>query len=85
MASADTKPVEINEFTAKGFLQPGEQILCAVIMGPDLDDPGETVLHMRSYLPAVQWLRALPRETRLMIIDHQERLLREFRAILEVQ
>ena len=80
--SANAKPVKIHEFTAEEFLQPDEHILCAVILGPDRDEPGRKVLHMRAHAAAIELLRALPLETRTMIVEHQERLLREFRMMV---
>jgi hypothetical protein len=82
MTTADTKLVDLQEFTADGFLQPGEHILCAIIIGPDLDDPERKKLHMRSYAAALEVLRAMPRETRQMIMEHQDRLLAEFRKLV---
>ena len=86
MNSAENKPVKIHEFMASAmgsFLAQGEHMMCAVILGPDLDDPNRHTLHLRANATVVDLLRAMPRETRTMIIEHQERLLREFRSMLE--
>jgi hypothetical protein len=81
--SANGKPVKIHEFSAGTFLQPGEHILCAIIIGPDRDDPEHKILHMRTHAVAVEMLRLLTPETRKMILEHQERLIREFTAMVE--
>lgn len=83
MSAAD-KPVKIHEFTAESFLQPGEHILAAIVIGPDRDEPHHHVLHLRANAPAVELLRAMPRETVQMILEHQDRLLSEFRKMLVV-
>lgn len=79
MTTADSKPVKIHEFTATELLQPGEHILCAIIIGPDLDDPGEKTLHMRCLSAAIEEIRKLPDPTRKMIMEHFDRLMAEFR------
>jgi hypothetical protein len=75
--------VKIHEFSAGALLQPDEHILCAIIIGPDRDDHERKTLHMRTHAAAVEMLRLLPPETRKMILEHQERLIREFNAMVE--
>lgn len=84
MSAADSKPVKIHEFVANSFTEPGEHILCAVILGPDRDDSTRHTLHLRANASAIELLRAMPPETRRMIVEHQERLLPEFRNLLRV-
>jgi hypothetical protein len=81
MTKADSKPVLIHEFTADQLTCPGEHILCAIIIGPgpDRDDPERKTLHMRCVAATLEILRVLPPETRQMIMEHQDRLLAEFR------
>ena len=83
MKAAD-KPVKIHEFTAESWswLQPGEHVLFAVILGPDFDDPSRHTLHLRGNAPALEVLRALPEPTKGMILEHYERLLSEFRKLV---
>jgi len=82
MTAATSKPIKLHEFTADELLQPGEHILCAVIIGPDRDNADRKTLHMRSFSAAVEVLQAMPLETRQMIMDHQDRLLAEFRKLV---
>jgi hypothetical protein len=85
VSTADSKPVKTHEFTAASFLGPHEHILCAVVIGPDRDDPilGHT-LHLRASAHAIELIRALPISTRTMIVEHQERLLSEFRKLMNL-
>ena len=82
MTTADQKQVKIHEFTADGLTQKGEYILCALIIGPDRDEPDRKTLHMRSVSAAIEELQNLPRPTRLMVMEHMDRLLAEFRKIV---
>ena len=82
MSAADSKPVLIHEFTQHTLTGPGEHVLCAIIIGPDRDDPGRKTLHLRSFAATLEILRTLPLETRQMIMEHQERLLAEFRKLV---
>ena len=84
MKTAQRKSVKVHEFASTDFLQPREHILCAVIIGPDRDDSTRKTLHFRSHAAAIEILKARPIETRRMIVEHQERLLSEFRKMLEV-
>jgi hypothetical protein len=82
MSDASEKPVKIHEFMADGFVQPGEHILSAIIIGPDRDDPSHKTLHLRLNAAALEILRAMSVETRTMIIEHHIRLLSEFRTFV---
>jgi hypothetical protein len=81
MTTATEKPVKRHEFTATRLTQPGEHVLCAVIIGPDRDDPssGKMVLHLRTTANAVEILRIADSQAREMIMQHLDRLMSEFR------
>lgn len=82
MSTAKGKPIKVHEFSAASFTREGEHILCAVIIGPDCDDPTRRTLHLRSNAAAVELLRIMPKETVQMILDHQEALLDNFRKMI---
>jgi hypothetical protein len=79
MNTADRKSVKWHEFSTDEFVAEGEHILFAIIIGPDRDNPKEKRLHLRARADGVEVLRTLPYETRLMIMEHQDRLLKDFR------
>jgi hypothetical protein len=79
MTTADSKPVKIHEFTAGQFEQAGEHILCALIIGPDRDEPGARTLHLRINARALETIKGFPPAVRQMILEHLDRLLAEFR------
>lgn len=79
MTTADSKPVKIHEFIATELTQTGEHILCAIIIGPDRDEPHRKTLHLRCISAAIEEIRRLPEPTRQMIMEHFDRLLAEFR------
>lgn len=74
----EQKEVKVHEFRQESLTTPGEQVLCAVIIGPDRDDPTRKTLHLRSYAVAVELLRTLEPKTRDMISSHLSRLVSEF-------
>jgi hypothetical protein len=81
---AAEKPVKVHEFTQEALTAPGEHVLCAVVIGPDRDDPTRKTLHLRSYAAAVEILHQASPATRGMIADHLARLIGEFKNLLEV-
>lgn len=82
MSTAKGKPIKVHEFSASSFTQDGEHVLCAVIIGRDLDDPRRHTLHLRTNAAAVDLLRVMPIESARMILDHQEALLGNFRKMI---
>ena len=80
--SASGKPVKIHEFTAPALTGPDEHVLCAVIIGPDRDDPTRKTLHLRTYAAALETIREISPESRRMIAEHLDRLLAEFRKMV---
>jgi hypothetical protein len=81
-SSVSEKCVKVHEFTSPTFTGPDENILCAVIIGPDRDDPTGKTLHLRANAAAIEMMRTLPRKSVEMILEHQERLLAEFRKLV---
>ena len=83
MTTADQKEVKVHEFIAEnGFAERGEHILCAIIIGPDRDEPGRKTLHLRMRGDAFDLIKALPIGTRQMMMEHMDRLLGEFREMV---
>ena len=80
--SANGKEVKRHEFTAPMFVAPGEHILCAVIIGPDRDDPALETLHLRMLAASIEILETIPPASREMIAQHLDRLLADFRKIV---
>ncbi|MGA2376039.1 MAG: hypothetical protein ABSF72_11010 [Candidatus Sulfotelmatobacter sp.] len=68
MSTADSKPAKIHEFSAAWLLEPGEHVLCAIVLGPDRDDPRRKTLRVRANAPVVELLRKMPSETTRMIV-----------------
>ena len=72
--------IKTHEWTAaKGepFIEPGEHILCAFIIGPDRDDPNAKTLHLRSNADALKFFKQMPTEARLQLLQGATLLLEE--------
>lgn len=83
MNTAAEKPVKKTEFTSKVLVREGEHVLFAVIIGPDVDEPGRKELHLRAVAAAVEFMREeLKPEAREMILQHLDRLVAEFRKMV---
>lgn len=69
------KTVKTENFTANKFDQPGERILCALIIGPDRDDHARKTLHFRTDATVLEEIKQQPLEFRLSFLKDATQLL----------